>query len=203
MDVPQAPEQSRAGEVVVRPEDRLTPLERAAHDRAVSRNEPAVAAHVSARLYALFLRGTTCAEISRLNKGIGLGQVCRERVADGWDRRRDEYRQELLAATKDRVLQVQLESAEFLANELSAAHKLHGDKAKLYLQGGDEKDLGSFSISSIREYRETLAALRELVAKEPEDLRPDGPAEHERVPAPPAGAPSDVIRAALAARGQR
>lgn len=148
-----------------KPEDRLSKAELAALKVARDRRDPALAPSLSARLYALFLRGTACSDISRLNPGISLGQVCRDRVDDGWDRRRDDYRRELLDAAAARVLQVELEAAEFLGNELAAAHKLHGDRAKRYLQTGDEKELGTFAIATSRDYRETLSVLRELVSR--------------------------------------
>jgi hypothetical protein len=186
----------------------------AAYKKSLDRKDPELSPETSARMFALFLRGTDCAEIARLNRGIALGIILRARLADDWDGRRREYRHSLLDATRERVQQITLESVEFVSNTLAAAHKQHGDKAKRYLQSGDESELGSFAITSIKAYRDTLDVLRELVVgretpKQPERPRAEEAEEGQEprvVPAlgPAVQAPaSTIIRATLVARGQR
>lgn len=144
------------------PERFLTPREKAAYDFTVAHRMPDLSPASRAKLFALFLQGTDCVEISRLNPGITLGQVVRVRLDDGWDEKRREHIAALLSEVRVRLQQTTLESVEFVSNLLAATHKQYGDQLKKYLMTGDPADLGTFGIHGLRQYREAIQLLREL-----------------------------------------
>jgi hypothetical protein len=142
------------------PDRFLEPNERAALTVFHQRRQFSLSPDTQAKLFSLFLNGVNCLEIVRLNRGISLGQVIAARVEGRWDEKRQQHVEDLLKETRQRIQQTTLESVDFVASQLAAAHKLYGDKVKKFLQTGDEADLGGFSISGWKTYREALELLK-------------------------------------------
>ena len=101
-----------------------------------------LSAAAAAQFYELFLRGSSCEEIQRLNKAFPLGAIIQARLKFDWDQRKSDHMMELQNKVADTVMRSQLETAEYLANMLSVAAKRDNDRLKKYLQTGNKEDLG-------------------------------------------------------------
>lgn len=163
----------------VNPERFLSSRERAAYDFVVKMKQPGVSPHTQAKFFALFLQGTDCAEIARLNPGFSLGQIVAARVEGRWDEHRQEHVESLLRETRMRLQQTTLEGIEFIAGQLAAARKLYGDKTKKFLQSGDPADLGGFSIHGWKAYREAVDILKTLTGGDKTEKKVSGEILHK------------------------
>lgn len=167
-------------------------------------------------LYNLFLRGYSCEEIHQDNKVHTLGQILEVRVRDKWDERRERHLNHLYDTIYGRVRQTQMESVAFTTDLLAAAHRLYGDKLRLFLQSGREEDLGQARqlIQSLDAYRKTADILLKLTGQDkdkerrsdmtPKTIRTEGVEDAAIVPitthkALPAGS-AEVMPSDLAAR---
>jgi hypothetical protein len=154
--------------LIVRPEvqralDNLSDRELEAYERYKG---PPLAPSVQAQLYELFLNGYDADAIQKLNPNFNLGMIVRARVDGLWDERKAAHVTGLLDGVRERVQTIQMESVHFMANLLAAAHKLHGDKLKRYLQTGDESVLGDISIKSLDGYRKAAELLLKLTGQD-------------------------------------
>jgi hypothetical protein len=132
------------------------------------------------QLYQLYLNGYSCKDIYRLNdESLPLGSIVDARIRHEWDRRKDEHLKQLYDTISDKVLKTQMESAAFLADSLSAAHVEHGTKFKKYLQTHNPEFIEQIGIHSLKEYRETLNALTNLVNKQTAKIEKESPAVKE------------------------
>lgn len=145
---------------------KLSPKEIAAYKNWSSKQEPAIALSTQAKMFELYLNGNSCEEIQRLNPGFHLGAVVSASIEGDWDARRQHHIGRLLEGIRERVQQVTLESISFAADLLSAANKKYGDRIKKYQQTGDESELGDLSISSLKQYRETVEMLMKLTGQD-------------------------------------
>jgi hypothetical protein len=143
--------------------EKLTVDEHIEYDRYCRSNKPGLAPDYYARLYGLFLRGISCQEIVKLNKGLEIGQVLKARVEGGWDKARDKYAASLLTESGDLLRQTAAESLQFLSLMLAVVHKEQGEKLKKYLSTGDPSELGDFRISNMAGYQRLIATLAQLV----------------------------------------
>ncbi len=168
-------------EKVTNPEVYLTPREKTA--LAVTfkmRPEPArLSPTLEAQLFSLFLNGQDCVKIAQMNPGITLGQIVRARVESQWDLKRFEHVEALLKDARDRLQQTTLESVDFVAAQIAAAHKLYGEKVKRYLQTGNEKDLGGFSIHGWKAYNDAIELLKKLTGQDGTKQKVSGEIVHK------------------------
>jgi hypothetical protein len=155
-----------AEEIVLSPVDKLTPEERKAYKLYIQKGDPPLAPGVQAQLYMLYLNGSSCEEIVKLNPNFTLGMVARAKVEGLWDDRRDTHLQNLFENVRERVQQVQMESVMFSADLLSSANKMFGDKLKRYIQTGDERELGTLRIDSLKQYRDAVELLLKLTGQD-------------------------------------
>lgn len=148
------------------PEDVLNDRERIA--LIAYRRGPAMrlSAETQIKLYSLFLSGHSCSEIQELNKAFSLGQILVARMEGEWDRRRKEHLDSLFENVRSRVQQTTLESVSFIADQIAAVHKMHGDKAKKYLVSGDPKDFDDFGAGDIKGYKVLIEALQKITGTE-------------------------------------
>jgi hypothetical protein len=130
-----------------------------AGDLKLGSNSFSIAPSVQAQLFALYLNGKSCTEIRKLNPNFSLGQVVDAAVQGDWETQKQEYLNGLMKKARDRLQQTGCEAISFLADQLAAAHKMHGDSVAKYLQTGDPADLGSFGIGSMKQYRDALELL--------------------------------------------
>ncbi len=153
-------------EIVLSPVERLSPEERKAYKLYVQKNDPPLSPSVQAQLFSLYLNGTSCEEIAKLNPNFSLGMIVRARVEGLWDERRDAHLESLFSGVRERVQQVQMESVVFTSDLLSSANKMFGDKLKKYLQTGDERELGALRIDSLKQYRDAVDLLMKLTGQD-------------------------------------
>lgn len=144
---------------------KLTPKERGAYWSALKNNPLSPAKQ--AQLFELFLNGKSCEEIANLNK-MPLGEVVRARIDFEWDQKKDEHVTYLLSSVRDRVRQIQLESITFSADLLAAAHKLHGERIRKFIQSGDEAELGDLKITNLKAYKDAVELLLKLTGQDKE-----------------------------------
>jgi hypothetical protein len=153
-------------EIVLSPIEMLTPEERKAFKLYIQKGDPPLSPGVQAQLYTLYLNGSTCEEIVKLNPNFNLGMVARAKVEGLWDERREKHINHLFENVRERVQQVQMESVMFSADLLASANKMFGDKLKTYLQTGDERELGTLRIDSLKQYRDAVELLLKLTGQD-------------------------------------
>lgn len=151
-----------------RPVAELSKAERLAYDSWCARSEPALSPQFQAQLFELFLNGSSCEEIVKLNPGLQLGSVVAARIRGNWDERRDEHLNKLLEGIRERVQQVTLETVEVMADTLAVANKMHAKKLKKYLQTGNPEDLKGidFTPTSMRQYKDVVDLLMKLTGQD-------------------------------------
>jgi hypothetical protein len=59
-----------------------------------------------------------------------------------------------------------MESVMFSADLLASANKMFGDKLKKYIQTGDERELGTLKIDSLKQYRDAVELLLKLTGQD-------------------------------------
>jgi hypothetical protein len=141
----------------------LTEPERYAYDQFQAKRDPRglpgtfpLAVSVQLELFELYLAGRSLGEIRALNPKWSLGQIVHAAVERQWNVHRNIYLDQLFARARDRSKQVVAEAAEFLGDQLTAAHKKHGEALRRYIQTGNDEELGAFAVGSPRQYREAL-----------------------------------------------
>lgn len=102
-----------------------------------------LAPDTAAKMFELYLSGSDCKEIHRLNKPYPYEAILWARIKYGWDEKRDEYASELTKQVQQKVIKASLETTALLTDILAVANKKHGDRLKKYLQTGDEEELGN------------------------------------------------------------
>lgn len=187
------------------PEDRLTSREKAAVELYVKMRQPPMAASTQAKFFELFLNGSSCEEIVRLNpNGFPLGAIVRARIENDWDLKRDEHLANLMEKVRERTQQVQLETIDRINNELAASNKLINDKAKRFLQSNDPAELDGTQIGSMKHLREMAELLLKLTGQDTKKSTTQvaGTVEHRHtsdagaLPVPPANKPFSAASAA-------
>jgi hypothetical protein len=144
----------------------LNEREQAAYEEHARHNNPPLSPSLEAELFQLYLNGIGLEDIVRLNKGLRLGAVARAAVEGNWYERRRAYADSLLGSVVPRVQQVQAEAIVFAADLLAAAHRLHGEKIRKFLQTGDEAELGDFAVRSIDQYRKGVELLLKMTGQD-------------------------------------
>jgi hypothetical protein len=110
-----------------------------------------LSAETAARFYELFLNGSDCKDIYRLNAAFPYEAILWSRIKYRWDLTKDEYVYKLQETVREKVMKAQLETTSLMADMLTAANKKNSDKIKKYLQTGDEETLkGALSIESLQ-----------------------------------------------------
>jgi hypothetical protein len=145
---------------------KLTSNENQAYEKYIESQGKPLAFSVQLQFYELFLSGSNCEEILRLNPAFPLGAIVKARIEGGWDTRREQYMAVMLDSVRERVQQTQLEAIYFAADLLSAAHKLHGDKLKKFKQTGNVEELGTLRIDSLKAYKEAVELLLKLTGQD-------------------------------------
>lgn len=150
-------------------ETSITQRELDAYRMEVSRRLPPLSPSTAAGLYALFLRGISCDEISRINPGFNLGIIIRARIENDWDSQKALYTKQLLEGVRERVKQVELEAVEYAIHRMSAEHKLKGDRLKKFLQSGDPADLQGLEVELMgtKGYKEAIENLLKITGQGP------------------------------------
>lgn len=148
----------------------LTQKEVNAYKTWQTANKQSIPASVNAGLFALFLQGSTVEEIQDLNPMYSLGEIVAARVHGDWDERREEHLSKLLDKVGKRVLQVTLESADFMADVIAVAALEHGEKLKRYIQTKNPAELGSFRVKNLKELKEAVEVLQKLTGQDKQSV---------------------------------
>lgn len=129
--------------------------------------QPPMAPSAEGEFFRLFLNGVNCEEIHRLNpNGFSLGAIVRARIEFDWDQKRREHQEQLSLRIRDRVMQVQLETTERVANELAASNKAINERVLRYIQTGDDKALEGTGIGTLKHLKETVELLLKLTGQD-------------------------------------
>jgi hypothetical protein len=119
------------------------------------------------KFFELFLNGSDCLEIHRLNKPFPLESILWARVKYHWDAQKDAYVIQKQLMIRDKVLKAQLEATDLVADMLVVARKQHGDRLKKFIQTGDEKDLGgAMRIESMQTLVKTIESLLKITGQD-------------------------------------
>jgi hypothetical protein len=144
----------------------LTESERKAYEKYVSECRPPLSTKTAADMFELYLSGSSCEEIAKLNPGMGLGIIVRARVDNDWDSKKEEYLSTLYQKTREIYQKTQLEAVEFAAISMSVYRKLWGDKFKKFLQDGKAENLEDFQFMSLKQYKDFAEMLLKLTGQE-------------------------------------
>lgn len=123
---------------------------------------PPLAPSIQEKFFTLFLNGTPLWKIHQLNTAYNLGQIVAASIEGRWEARIQEYTNELITRTQERLLQVHAESIEMLAGLVSAANQINQKKLLAFFQSGDEKDLGDAKLDSLHQYEKAVNILKTL-----------------------------------------
>ncbi len=189
-------------------EQRLSQRELASYQAYMGLGQAPMAASTQAQFFQLFLNGSTCEEIIRLNpNGFSLGAVVRARIENSWDQKLDEHKAYLMDKVRERVQQVQLETVERVALEIAVNNKLASDKNKRFLQTGNEEELAGMGAGGLKHLQALTALLLTLTGQDTKksttqvvgvvDHRHSAaPADPNALPVPPAAKPFSPDQAA-------
>lgn len=150
-----------------------------------------MAPSLSAKCFGMFLEGYSASDIQKTNPQFPLGMILHAQVKYQWDKQRDEYTMQLYQRIRDKVLNTQLSSVEFISDLLSATNKRNGKKLKRYFQTGDEADLPDIEIKSLLTYNKAVEVLARLTGQDNKKTLPDlgGP----QPGSPPVGIGGDTV----------
>lgn len=130
-------------------------------------NKPPIPLATALKLYELFLNFYSLDDIYRINgKKLHLGAIVACRLDQKWDQRRKEQLDSMYSTIEQKVVKVKNEAVVHLTDLLSAAHKIWGDKIKLFLQEGDPAILEDLNIVNFKNYKELIQLLKELTDKQ-------------------------------------
>jgi len=135
-------------------------------------NEPELSPKLQAELFNLFLQGNSYEQIQKVNPVLKLGQIVRAGVRSDWHNRRSLYLEGMLQGVRLKTQQVMGEGADFLADFMTAFHKLYGTKLKQYIQTGNESVLGDLKPTNLSQYRMVLDLLLRTSGATPDLSRP-------------------------------
>lgn len=119
-------------------------------------------------MFELYLRGSSCDEIQKVNPGFKLGAILLARVEHDWDRIRDEHYATTQELIRRKVQSAQLEAVSMVSSMLSVASKMSNDKYQRYLQTGNEDELkGAVTIDGINSLVRMSETLLKLTGQDP------------------------------------
>lgn len=122
-----------------------------------------LSADTASKFFELYLNGSDCREIHRLNKAFPYESILWARVKFEWDKRKDDHTISLIEQVKQKAAKAALDTTGLLSDMLVAASKKHGDKIKRYLQTGNEDDLGdAMGIDSIMSLLKAVEGLNKI-----------------------------------------
>lgn len=148
-------------------------------------NQPPMAQSVQKQFFALFIQGSDCEDIFRLNpNGFSFGAIVRARVENDWDAKLQNHQASLQAKMRTRVQQVTLETVDRLVLELAASNQIVADKIKRYLMSGDEAHLEGTGVGSLKHLAAVVTILQTLTGQDVKKV--GGSIEHHHTVAPAA-----------------
>jgi hypothetical protein len=165
-------------------EQSLTQSERSAYEKYERDNKPPLSPKTASEFFELFLQGSSCEEISKLNPAFGLGIIVKARFDYQWDIKKEEYITSLFSNIKEKIQKNQLEAIEFSALSMSVFHKLWSTKFKKFLQTGNEAELGDLKGMSFKVYKDISENILKLTGQDKKQQIVSGEVVHKmEVPA--------------------
>lgn len=117
-------------------------------------------------MFELYLQGSNCEEIAKLNPAFGLGIIVKARIEHDWDGQKEQYITTLFANIKEKIQKNQLEAIEFSALSMAVFHKLWSTKFKKFLQTGNESELGDLKGMSFKVYKDISENIMKLTGQD-------------------------------------
>ena len=143
----------------------IGPDELRVYDEWSQKGLPFIPLASALKLYELFLNGYSVNEIYRINGGkIELGAIVDARIRFKWDERKEKQLEGLYSNIDQKIIKAKNEALVYLTDSLAAAHKLMGDKVKLFLQEGDISLIQGMDLDKFKTYKELLQMLQTLTA---------------------------------------
>lgn len=150
-------------------EELLNTRELTAYRAYMRLNQPPMSPKLQAELYNLFLQGHSCESIASINHQFGnasLGMIIRARLENEWDKKRQEYVQDLMENIGSKVKQTTMESANFVSDMMAAINKYYGSRYRKYIQTGNEEDLDGIELPSMTFYPKVVEMLLKLTGQD-------------------------------------
>jgi hypothetical protein len=125
--------------------------------------QPPIPLQEALKLYQLFLNSYEVHEIWRINGGkYSLGAIIDARERYEWENRKQEQLDSLYGNIEDKILKVKNDAVLHITDTLAAAHKIWGDKLKVFLQEGDVSVLEGLDLGNLKVYKDLLQMLQTL-----------------------------------------
>lgn len=118
---------------------------------------------------ALFLEGRSIEQIHRSHAQWSRAAIQHARFVYKWDLQKGEYLTDLTRQVAQRLLKSKVDSLSFLMDRLSIAHKEFANEMEVYLQNPVDDNLPKNRIQSMKDYRETVKTLQELMGVQQND----------------------------------
>jgi hypothetical protein len=136
------------------------------------------------QLYTLYLNGYSCDEIYRINGGrIPFGQIVDAKERYQWDERKKTQIDSVYSNIEEKIIRTKNDAILHITDRLAAAHKIMGDKLRLFLQDGDSSTLEGLDVEDLKTYKDLLNLLVTLTNTKDskKDVRVDGTVNHVHV----------------------
>ena len=134
----------------------------------------------AASFLALFLEGRSVDQIHRAHSQWNKGAILYARYVCKWDEQKTAYLQDLTKQVAQRLAKSKVDSLSFLMDRLAIAHKEFADEMEVYLQNPTDDNLPKNRIQSMKDYRETVKTLQELMGLSQSNK--DGPGGLQQMP---------------------
>jgi hypothetical protein len=133
----------------------------------INSGKHSLAPETCAKFFELYLNGSSCAEIHRLNKPFPYEAILWARIKFSWDKEKDLYILNLQTQVREKVMKAQLETTNLLSDLMVVTSKKHSDKLKRYLLSGNEKDLdGVIGIDTIMQLGKLTESLLKITGQD-------------------------------------
>jgi hypothetical protein len=133
----------------------------------ISAGKYQISAETIASFFQLYLNGSSCEEIHRLNKGFELPAIQWAMVKYDWPSQKEKFLIEIQEGIRLKVVKAQLEAASLLSDIITAANKRNSDKVKKYIQTGNESDLeDAIAVDSIAGLLKVVEGLQKITGQD-------------------------------------
>jgi hypothetical protein len=136
---------------------------KALNDYLVSGKAKNLAPDAAANFLVLYLEGRSIADIHKTFPQWPKGALLYARYFYKWDEQRQEYFMELASKVRDRLIKCRADTANMLMDKLAVTNKEFAKEMEKYLQHATDSNLPKNRIKSVRELRDTIAALKEIL----------------------------------------
>lgn len=148
-------------------EFRLSRDEAVAYRYFCQSNMAPLSPELQERFFRVFLNGSTCEQIFKLNgKKYSLGAIVSARIEGNWDELIKTNAQEMIAQTMAKVTSARIESVNLLSTLISATIQAETNKVLTFLQTQDQDDLGVFRLDGVKGLKDALDTLDKLLTRD-------------------------------------